>query len=105
MRISCVNCGDRGNQEFTYFGDATVERPLQSADQPLDEPTMRRWHDYVYLRDNPDGAHRELWQHVGGCRAWLVITRHMSTHEIIAVEPAHAVALARASRSGSGSRT
>ncbi len=21
------------------------------------------WYDYVYLRDNPRGPHRELWQH------------------------------------------
>ena len=35
--------------------------------------------DYVYLRDNPAGAHRELWYHGAGCRAWLVVTRDTRT--------------------------
>ncbi len=56
----------------------------------------RRWHAYVYLRDNPAGPHRELWQHVAGCRAWLVVTRDTRTHEVLRVEPARDVALARA---------
>jgi len=47
------------------------------------------------LRDNPAGAHRELWQHVGGCRAWLVVTRNSVTHAILEVEAARNVALAR----------
>lgn len=95
MRIPCVHCGERGNEEFTYLGDATVERPASAAGEPLDDLTMERWHDYVYLRDNPAGAHRELWQHVGGCRAWLVVTRNVSTHEIMAVEAARTVAHTR----------
>lgn len=98
MRIRCVYCGERGNEEFTYLGDATLVRPSGGGDQ------VQRWHDYVHLRDNPAGAHRELWQHVGGCRSWLVVTRNVSTHEIIAVEAAHAVALARPSSSDMGSR-
>ena len=56
---------------------------------------MKRWAGYVYLRDNPAGAHRELWQHTGGCRAWLVVTRDTVTHAISFVEAARAVALAR----------
>ncbi len=49
---------------------------------PLDDAARAQWHDYVYLRDNPAGPHRELWQHVSGCRAWLVVTRDTRTHEI-----------------------
>jgi methylglutamate dehydrogenase subunit B len=102
MRIACVYCGERGNEEFTYLGDATVARPESNADLPLDEIAMRRWHDYVYLRVNPAGAHRELWHHIGGCRAWLVITRNVSTHEIIAVEEARVIAAARPATNGAG---
>ncbi len=38
--------------------------------------------DYVYLRDNPAGAHRELWYHGAGCRSWLVVARDTRTHQI-----------------------
>jgi methylglutamate dehydrogenase subunit B len=95
MRIDCCNCGSRGHEEFVYLGDATVERPNSDPNQPLDETARRRWVDYVYLRDNPAGVHRELWQHVGGCRAWLVVTRNSQTHAVLEVETARDVALAR----------
>ena len=73
-----------------------VVRPDGDPSLPLDDAARQRWHDYVYLRDNPAGPHRELWQHVSGCRAWLVVTRDTRTHEILRVEPARDVALARA---------
>ena len=56
--------------------------------RPCSVPIRRRptpratFYDYVYLRDNPSGIHRELWYHGGGCRAWLVVTRNTRTHEI-----------------------
>ena len=40
---------------------------------------------YVYLRDNPAGPLDELWHHVGGCRAWLVVRRDVRTHAITRV--------------------
>ena len=52
-------------------------------------------HDYVYLRDNPAGPHRELWYHAGGCRAWLIVGRDTRTHAISGAEPARAIGLAR----------
>ncbi len=75
MRILCPHCGERGNQEFLYRGAADLTRPEADA---LDA----EWHDYVYLRDNPFGSHRELWQHVYGCRRWLMVTRDTRTHAI-----------------------
>jgi sarcosine oxidase subunit delta len=92
MRIPCCHCGPRGNEEFSYLGDATMVRP---DGDPARESDGALWTNYVYLRDNPAGVHRELWQHVGGCRAWLVVTRNVRTHEIITVEDARTVALAR----------
>jgi methylglutamate dehydrogenase subunit B len=95
MRIDCCYCGARGNEEFAYLGDATLVRPAADPGASLDAPARAQWHDYVYLRDNPPGPHRELWQHVGGCRAWLVVTRDTRTHEVLKVEPARDVAPAR----------
>ena len=94
MRIECCYCGVRSSEEFSYLGDATLVRP-ENLDETEDDAVRQRWHDYVYLRDNPAGPHRELWQHVSGCRAWLVVTRNTRTHEIVGVEAARDVALAR----------
>ena len=98
MRIPCPHCGERDVQEFSYLGDATVTRP----EEP--DASAEAMHDYVYLRDNPAGPHRELWYHAAGCRAWLVVTRNTRTHAIGAVEPAQDAALARraATRAGAG---
>jgi methylglutamate dehydrogenase subunit B len=95
MRIDCCYCGLRGHEEFAYLGDASVRRPESDPAVALDEGARQSWVDYVYLRDNPAGPHRELWQHVSGCRAWLVVTRDVRTHAILEVEPAREVALAR----------
>ena len=81
--------GPRDAQEFTYLGDARLlERP------DPESPGMPRLnsHDYVFLRDNPAGTHRELWFHEQGDRSWLVVTRNTLTHEILAVELASDVA-------------
>ncbi|HEX4573018.1 MAG TPA: sarcosine oxidase subunit delta, partial [Dongiaceae bacterium] len=46
------------------------------------------WHDHVFLFDNPKGAHREYWQHVLGCRQWLVLERNTATNEVGPSRPA-----------------
>ncbi|GBQ30873.1 sarcosine oxidase subunit delta [Gluconacetobacter azotocaptans] len=86
MRLPCSCCGPRDSGEFVYRGDATLRRP------PPDAPETH-WADYVYLRDNPAGPHRELWYHQP-CRSWLVITRDTRSHAILAAEAAEAVARA-----------
>jgi sarcosine oxidase subunit delta len=88
-------CGERGHEEFAYLGDATLTRPGSDLSGPPDDADRARLHDYVYLRENPAGLHCELWQHVGGCRTWLVVTRDTRTHAIHGVEPARDAALAR----------
>jgi heterotetrameric sarcosine oxidase delta subunit len=75
--IHCPHCGPRDHTEFSYGGDATVRRPADGA-------PVETWTDFVYLRDNPRGPHEELWQHVQGCRAWVVVTRDTLTHSISA---------------------
>ena len=81
MRITCPHCGERDQSEFSYLGDATAVRPPTSA--PVDAHF-----DYVYMRRNPAGEHRERWYHGFGCGAWLDVTRNTRTHEILAVAPA-----------------
>ncbi|MEM7250660.1 MAG: sarcosine oxidase subunit delta [Pseudomonadota bacterium] len=84
MIINCPYCGERENSEFTIMGDARLrERP-----NPAHADAARAFHDYVHLRDNPAGLHRELWYHEGGCRAWLIVTRDTVTHAVHAAEPA-----------------
>ena len=85
MRIKCPYCGERGNEEFAYLGDATVRRPDGRVPAAGDDAAWQAWMDYVYLRDNPMGAHRELWYHAAGCHSWLVVTRNTVTHEIASV--------------------
>lgn len=80
MRIECPFCGDRDVSEFTYLGDAGFRRP-----PPDMEGLADRFYEAVYLRENPAGAHEELWHHSSGCLSWLRVTRNTRTHEILAV--------------------
>ena len=75
--IHCPYCGDCDVTDFSYGGDATLQRP--AADARFDD-----WYDYVYLRSNPKGVHDEYWHHVAGCRQWLKVRRDTVTHAILA---------------------
>lgn len=80
MRINCPNCGSRDRREFQYLGSAELmNRPSPDAGQ-------QAFVDYVYFRENPTGAHSELWLHEFGCRSWIVAGRFMGTHEFISTE-------------------
>jgi sarcosine oxidase subunit delta len=83
MRIACPHCGERGLEEFSYHGDATVKRPTDGGAAPT-----QAWTDYVYFRDNANGPHEELWYHAAGCHAWLVVERNVATHDILRVTQA-----------------
>ena len=82
MRIPCPFCGERDAAEFTYEGDATVEYP--ALDAPAED-----WLAAVYLRENPKGRHREMWRHVLGCRAFVIVERDTLTHEVFGAALAH----------------
>ena len=81
MRIPCPHCGERGSEEFSYLGAADRVRPEADA-------AFEAWHEYVHLRANPAGVHREHWHHAHGCRRWLVVTRDTRTHAIMGAEDA-----------------
>lgn len=86
--------GPRDASEFVYLGDAgLMTRPDGTADD-----AGAAFFDYVYLRDNPAGLHRELWFHEQGDRSWLVVTRDTLTHRILGAELASAVVPGRAAR-------
>jgi len=93
MRIPCPHCGERGHEEFSILGAADPVRP------GFADP-LAAWHDYVHLRPNPRGCHRELWQHVSGCRRWLVVTRDTATHAILGAADASQASGAGASGAG-----
>ncbi|CAD7037746.1 sarcosine oxidase subunit delta [Pseudorhizobium endolithicum] len=81
--------GLRDAQEFTYLGDAVLlNRP-----DGLAEGAPEAFNEYIYLRGNPAGVHRELWFHEQGDRSWLIVTRNTLTHEILHAELARDVAL------------
>lgn len=73
MRLTCPHCGERSLAEFSYRGAADPQRPEAGA-------PPEAWVDYVYLRENPAGPHRELWHHIHGCRQWITLTRDTRTH-------------------------
>lgn len=77
----------RDAQEFTYLGDAAL------LNRPDGLTAPEAFNDYVYLRDNPAGVHRELWFHEQGDRSWLIVTRNTLTHDILGAELARDVAL------------
>jgi methylglutamate dehydrogenase subunit B len=90
LRIPCPLCGERDYTEFRYGGDASKRRPLEATTD------LKAWHDYLFLFDNPKGTHREFWQHVVGCRQWLVVERDTATNRVEACQLARAVPTDRA---------
>lgn len=87
MIINHPLLGPRDAAEFVYLGDASLIHRPDGMSASLEEMS-----DYIYLRDNPAGEHRELWYHEQGDRSWLVVTRNTLTHEITKVELARDVA-------------
>jgi methylglutamate dehydrogenase subunit B len=68
MEIRCPHCGSRDVQEFVFR--RLVEEAGDSAFAA------------VYERTNASDDSREYWQHVLGCRVWLVVRRNPSTDEV-----------------------
>jgi methylglutamate dehydrogenase subunit B len=80
--LPCPYCGPRDHSEFRYGGDAGKTRPAHGV------ADAKAWHDHVFLFDNPKGAHKEYWQHVLGCRRWVVVERDTLTQHIAGSRPA-----------------
>ena len=80
--IKCPFCGSTGHNEFKYGGDGSIKYPDLHAPIP-------DWHDAVFQRKNIAGIQTETWQHIHGCRMWLLVDRDTLTHKIISVRPAN----------------
>jgi sarcosine oxidase subunit delta len=75
--IPCPFCGERAETEFSYGGEAGISRPLD----PF-ALSDAEWADYLFMRSNPKGAHKELWNHSQGCRRWFGVSRDTVSYEI-----------------------
>lgn len=92
LLINCPYCGERPELEFSYGGQAHIERPAVPSDLGADE-----WNGYLYLRSNIKGPHAERWRHVHGCARFFNAIRDTRSDTFIATyrvgEPAPEVAV------------
>jgi sarcosine oxidase subunit delta len=79
LLIPCPWCGRRDESEFTYGGEAHIARPAKP-----DALSDAKWADYLFMRTNPKGAHRERWAHTHGCGRWFNVARDTVSHDIAA---------------------
>ena len=77
LLIKCPYCGERAESDFSYGGEAGIPRP-----ENPDELSDKEWADYLFMRKNPRGAHRELWNHSEGCRRWFEVERDTVSYQI-----------------------
>ena len=77
LLIPCPYCGERAETEFAYGGEAGIARP-EDPEALNDE----QWADYLFMRSNPRGVHRELWNHAQGCRRWFEVERDTVSYQI-----------------------
>lgn len=80
LQITCPYCGTRDQDEFTFGGEAHIVRPLDP--EALND---REWGDYLFMRENPKGDHKEQWCHSASCGKWFNVIRNTVTYEVKAV--------------------
>ena len=72
LQITCPWCGPRAESEFSCGGEAHIARPLDT-----DALTDAQWGDYLFMRKNTKGLHREQWLHTSALPALVQCrTRH-----------------------------
>ena len=83
LQIYCPYCQElREEEEFSYGGEAHIERPLEP-----ESLTDEEWGDYIFFRKNPRGLHHEMWYHAAGCRRYFNATRNTVTYEFLETYP------------------
>ncbi len=80
LLIPCPWCGPREDDEFSFGGEADIQRPADP-----EATSDAAWADYLFMRDNRRGLHREQWCHTAGCRRWFIVERNTNTNEILEV--------------------
>ncbi|MFT5218510.1 MAG: sarcosine oxidase subunit delta [Planctomycetota bacterium] len=79
LLIKCPWCGERDESEFSYQGEAHIARPLET-----EKLSDEAWADYLFMRKNPKGLHREQWLHAAGCRRYFNAQRDTVSYRISA---------------------
>ena len=89
LLIHCPYCAETlPEAEFTYAGQAHVIRPAQPS-----QASDAEWEAFLFLRENPKGAHYERWRHFHGCGRYFnavrdtVSDRFLTTYEAGAPRP------------------
>ena len=77
LLIPCPWCGPRPEIEFHHAGEAGIVRPPDP--QAVDDAA---WAEFLYMRANPKGAHRERWRHQFGCGRFFNADRDTVTDRI-----------------------
>jgi sarcosine oxidase, subunit delta len=79
LLIPCPWCGARPENEFRYAGEAHIVRARDpsSADDAA-------WTEFLYMRTNPKGVHRERWRHMHGCGQFFNCIRDTVSDRIVA---------------------
>ena len=78
LLIECPWCGVRDETEFSYAGEAHIARPLET-----EKLSDEEWADYLFMRKNPKGLHREQWNHAAGCRRYFNAVRDTVSYRVI----------------------
>ncbi len=78
LLIKCPYCGPRPEIEFSYGGQAHIDRPKDP--MALDDEA---WAEYLYVRSNPKGLHSERWRHIHGCARFFNAQRNTLSDEIL----------------------
>ena len=73
--IECPWCGERDESEFNCVGEAHIARPLET-----EKMSDQEWANYLFMRSNPKGLHREQWLHAAGCRRYFNAERDTVTY-------------------------
>lgn len=77
LLIKCPWCGERDESEFSYAGEAHIVRPLET-----EKLSDEAWANYLFLRKNTKGLHREQWHHAAGCRRYFNVERNTVSYKI-----------------------
>lgn len=79
LLIACPHCGPRDQIEFSSGGEGDRARPVDGGMSMTDA----EWAEFLFMRRNPKGPHRERWYHAAGCRKWFTCKRDTRTHEAL----------------------
>ncbi len=82
LRLTCPYCGvDADESELAPGGAAHLRREGPGSGDAAFEA-------YLFLRDNPKGAHLERWRHAYGCGKWFIAARDTVTMQVFGTYPA-----------------